>query len=603
MRKFFLLLLLFLCITKSSFAATTADFKTDYDVDYAAPADSQAATQVKFVIKITNLKPEVYVDQYTLAIPSSFSFENIQASDDRGPMKPTQTISENTTLIQLPLNNPKIGLNSTNTVNVTFDQHNLIHRSGAISEITIPTVQNRREGDYRVTLHLPEATDMLSIAKPKPASINGQTITWDNPQVKTIYGIVGQKQTYTIGLAYQLKNDALTPSQKQITFPPDTQYQKVYVDSIDPSPSKLELDADGNYIGTYNLNPKQELTVHVSGQVAVNTQPREELTEITAARYAANKNLLISTTVDMWKLKDASSYKPLSDTQHIYDFLVNTFHYDFDRASKNGKRLGAQLALYNPTRALCSEYSDSFVAIAREHGIPSVEIEGYAYGDATTRPVSLVKDVLHAWPAYYDEANGRWVLIDPTWGSTSGVDYYSSFDLNHIAFAIHGASAQVPRPAGMDKLNDQRAVTVETSTTVPVEKKSFAVKLDTIKLADSMNDANDYAGSIEIINTGNTFVYNVPIQITGESLSINLQTKSIDVLAPYQSKVISFSYKALPKRSSAKASIAITTGGTQLLYRQITITPVTYSVTLALSIGFIVICGIIMFALTKLKRR
>ncbi len=54
-------------------------------------------------------------------------------------------------------------------------------------------------------------------------------------------------------------------------------------------------------------------------------------------------------------------------------------------------------------------------------------------------PLSLIADVLHAWPEYYDQQQNVWVAIDPTWADTTGgIDYFSKLDLRHLTFAIQG---------------------------------------------------------------------------------------------------------------------------------------------------------------------
>jgi len=59
--------------------------------------------------------------------------------------------------------------------------------------------------------------------------------------------------------------------------------------------------------------------------------------------------------------------------------------------------------LDNTTNAVCLEYTDLFVTLARAAGIPSRSIEGFAYTkNSRLRPLSLVDDVLHAWVQYYD---------------------------------------------------------------------------------------------------------------------------------------------------------------------------------------------------------
>ena len=128
--------------------------------------------------------------------------------------------------------------------------------------------------------------------------------------------------------------------------------------------------------------------------------------------------------------------------------MVSVLNYSQDRVKNNDfNRLGALTALNNPTQALCLEFSDLFVALTRAAGIPSRELTGYAYSSNTDiRPLSLTKDILHAWAQYYDPSLG-WVMVDPTWeNTTGGVDYFSKFDLNHLSLAIRGQNSQKPDP-------------------------------------------------------------------------------------------------------------------------------------------------------------
>src|SRR5205085_322452 len=130
----------------------------------------------------------------------------------------------------------------------------------------------------------------------------------------------------------------------------------------------------------------------------------------------------------------------LKTPKDIYEYVVKTLSYDFTRVTDDKPRLGAALALKNPTSAVCREFTDLFIAIARSAGIPAREVDGFAYTEnAKQRPLSLVKDILHAWPEYYDTNKKTWVMVDPTWGSTTGgIDYFQVLDLDHFAFAIKG---------------------------------------------------------------------------------------------------------------------------------------------------------------------
>src|SRR5690606_16956842 len=77
------------------------------------------------------------------------------------------------------------------------------------------------------------------------------------------------------------------------------------------------------------------------------------------------------------------------------------------------------------------------------------------------RPLSLVDDVLHAWPEYYDKDKKQWVMIDPTWGNTTkGMDYFNTLDFEHITFVVKGLDSEYPIPAGGYKF-DKKSMDIE----------------------------------------------------------------------------------------------------------------------------------------------
>src|SRR5258707_13577173 len=102
------------------------------------------------------------------------------------------------------------------------------------------------------------------------------------------------------------------------------------------------------------------------------------------------------------------------------------------------------------------EFTDLFIAMARAAGIRAREINGYAYTEnKDSEPLSLVADVLHSWPEYWDKYNKEWILVDPTWGNTThGIDFFHKLDLRHFTFVIHGVNSEFPLSPGSYKLSD-----------------------------------------------------------------------------------------------------------------------------------------------------
>ena len=181
----------------------------------------------------------------------------------------------------------------------------------------------------------------------------------------------------------------------------------------------------------------------------------------------------------------------LKTPEAIYDFVTKTLKYDTARVQPNVQRMGALAILQSPSQAICLEFTDLFIALARAAGIPAREINGYAYTDnPQLQPLSLVNDVLHAWPEYYDSTKGAWIPVDPTWGATSGIDYFNKLDLRHFAFVVHGAnlinpsstckdakytgSVLCPYPAGNYKVaNDPQKDVYVSFGALPTDRNSI----------------------------------------------------------------------------------------------------------------------------------
>ena len=536
-RLLFLLFLLFSLYFPNNVNA--ADFKTNYKAQYFLTQDFEKInSEVKYSINITNLNEGYYVSKFTLSFPKTFSIENIKASDDSGEVIPKVSTEKENIDIELVFNNPNVSLGSQNNFYLTFNQKNLFSINGNVWEVILPVLKKESDENYQVDVILPNNTDKkISISKPAPSTISQNTISWLNPTAKTIYAVFGDNQVYDLKLDYYLYNPKITNGYFDVAFPPDMTNQKIYLKKIDPKPNMTYLDDDGNFIGRYILKPREKIKVAYDALAQIFVKPREEVKAYDLNNLVSQKKYLLNESV-YWKIDDISKYKNLKTPQNIYNYLTTTFNYDYDRISKDIKRLGAEFALKNPNMAVCTEFSDSFVALSREKGIFAREIQGYGYSDDSyLRPLSLVADVLHSWPQYYDATKNLWTSIDPTWENTSGIDYFSSFDLNHIAFVIHGRQSNYPLPAGMYKLEDTRDVYVAPTKEKPKEEVILDISTN---LPDSINKKRGYKGILNIVNKGNVFLYSVPIEIFSKELQASLSKKNVGTIAPFEEVKIDF---------------------------------------------------------------
>ncbi len=498
---------------------------------------------------------------------------------DRLPSK--ITTDDSNTKVEMEFSKPNVGRESVNNFYLNFDQTNLFKANGNVWEVALPVIENRKEGNYKITVILPSDTEKkISIAKPKPDLVSGNQIIWINPQTKTIYAVFGDSQIYKTELNYHLKNRELYPVLTEVAFPPDSLYQKIFIESISPEPSKVYQDSDGNYLGKYLLKPLESRTIVFKGLIQVFSEPREEMFSRTRNMLINQKGYLLSQQ-KYWQIKSLDKISNMTTAAGVYNFSSSSLKYNYKKINSNNSRLGAEGVLARPDQAVCLEFTDLFVAAAREKGIFAREIEGYGFSyDPQLQPLSLVSDVLHAWPEYYNQEDELWVPVDPTWENTSGIDYFSSFDLNHIVFAVHGKRSDYPLPAGMYKTGDSKDISIKATTEVPVDRKEVGIANFNLPLRISDNKA-DYKGKFFVKNNGNVYLLEIPVEIKGENLEISQNKIFIDSLAPYEEKEVDFVYKVSglnKKTAKSQGKIIIFIYDNKLLERYTEIIPFIYLV-------------------------
>ncbi len=598
--KLFYLLLFFLIFFSFFNTVYALDYKADYQVEYfLSEWANNLETTVKFNIKITNLRSDIYVKKFAVSFPKSFIIKNLKASDDYNQIIPNLLDEDNKTKIELELSKPNIGKDTVNNFYLEFIQSNLFKINGNVWEVILPVIENKENTSYNVFVHLPNNSDKkISIAKPKPSLIKENQIVWSNPKTKTIYAVFGDRQYYQLELSYHLQNSKLVPVYTDIAFPPDTLYQKIYLKSITPQPSLVYLDEDANYLGRYYLNPKEKKLVNFAATIEIFSKTRDEVRSANKHFFNNQKKYLL-TEQKYWQLDDLKPIKTLNNILDIYNFVNNSLKYNYQRASKNIKRLGAKEVMLNPHQAVCTEFSDLFVAIAREKGIYSREVEGYGFSsDPELRPLSLNADVLHSWPEYYDEDKEVWIPIDPTWENTSGIDYFSSFDLNHIVFVIHGKNPDYPLPAGFYKIEESKDISIKATDLKPAEFKK--IKIDDPKLPLKINDRDLYKTRLIVKNLGNVFLWSIPVEAKSDNLKLVVEQKTIDVLAPYEKKEIALEYQALNRNKKASGEITIFIGGKKVYGGKIKIFPYYYD--LGLKISLIITIFLTVFFIIKMLK-
>lgn len=517
-------------------------YTVQYDFDFSIDAQTNVL-DVDLTVTLSNLRSDVYINEYSIRFPKNVEFKNLRVADSTGKVPYVIAEKKNAKEIVFKFPEPESGAQSQNILKLHYSLDDMHIRNGSVHELILPLLLSTDTGVVNATLHLPENFDTkLSLSKPQPTAIQFRTLRWDNVKDRTIYALFGESQIYDLDLSYSLSNTGITQKIELIALPPDTLYQKTTIKSLEPKPEKTYTDFDGNFIAEYALSPRTTIDIRYKGQAEVYIQPQSSMRDVIRKAYFNQKGYLL-TEEKLWSItKDLSNplIGQLNSAESIYRFVTDTLEYYPAKLSKNSVRVGAHGALQNPTQAVCTEFTDLFVALAREKGIPAREIEGYGYSDSSSlRPQSLAQDVLHAWPEFYDQQQEVWYPVDPTWESTSGIDYFHSFDLNHIVFVIHGQDAQNPPPAGFYKTQQKQDVFVTLASKPAVTRSNIIV---THSISQQLTAGETYSENITVTNVGNTFIHQGVI--IPEASSIHFQEASIPItfLAPYESRDIPITF-------------------------------------------------------------
>jgi hypothetical protein len=543
MKKIFIFItsfFFFLC----SVQLVRADENFDVQLSSIYNVTTNGNTSVQQKFQITNRKPTVYAKQYALEVGAT-KLQNVRAFDNNGTI-PTQVVNTaNKTSIALTFNDDIVGEGKSRNFTIQFDNPDTAIISGSVLEVYIPRLSNVQDySNYSVTLHTPALFGTPARISPHNYTLQqengGVSLHFSSLHGESISALFGKKQIFDYTLRYNLQNPTGNTGVIQVALPPDTEYQKVVYASLEPEPKEMSRDVDGNWIATYQIDAQQSLEVYLTGKAYIYLEPQKNMfvPEPRPSFVEAQKYW----EVGNGQIKDLA--QKFKTPKEIYDYTATHLTYNYAKLEGNVDRLGAVAALAQPKNAACQEFTDVFIAVARAANIPARRNTGFAYtANSRLRPLSLVEDILHAWPEYYDKDKKSWIPIDPTWGNTTGgINYFDQFDFNHFVFAINGSSSETPYSAGAYKKEHQTSKDVEVKfgKAEPFPDLQLRVKLNNdpqLKLSWPLKQR--YTFSITNL-TGSAF-YNLPLHFAtnNEKIRVTSAPAQLEYLLPFQTREIS----------------------------------------------------------------
>ncbi len=531
------------------------EFLVDSSVEYIFESDGKATVVHK--ITMENEYSNIYAKSYSLNL-RNINPEGVTVRNEIDEIGFSQSKEGDIVSIDINFTDPVIGKGETQYFEVTYNIDDFATKTGEVWEITIPKLEDKETyRNYSVNLSVPKLFGVEAYVSPNPSQKDEDRNSYKYTFSKTtisesgVFAGFGNFQVYTFVLNYHLENPIPRSSSVEIPIPPDTAYQKVYINSIKPEPKKVVIDEDGNWLAVFDLKSKERIDAVVTGSVQIYSAPREIPLNI-----SPNLERYLEPT-QYWQVTDPSIIQiaqELRSPRAIYDYVLNTLTYDYDRVKPNVQRFGAVSSLNNPDSAICMEFTDLFITLARATGIPAREINGYAYTDnPEIQPLSLVADVLHAWPEYWDEERQVWVPVDPTWGSTSGIDFFDKLDLRHFTFVTHGTSDSKPYPPGSYKLgpNPQKDVFVNFGQLPKITKSYPEVKVSVSKTLPFIPPKLN----ISIKNPGPVAIYDEQVNVHFDN--VKKAEKHINFLAPHSEETFTIGLPFSPFGTKIPSNVSI----------------------------------------------
>ena len=510
-------------------AAQEEQFSVDYNLDYNI--DENGETTIIQIATITNLRNDV--------IPTSFSFSakqleiyDVSAETNGKVTVPKLNEENNNSTISVTIKDYAIGEGRQNKITLKYKTKSIAVKSGNIWNINIPKIQIPDTTTlYDVKLTVPKSFGSKVYVSPTPTiekndeKSNIFYFTKDTFQSTGISAGFGGFQPINFKIRYQIENPTILPTIKEIALPSDIkEYQNVSYEKIIPKPRKVKIDADGNLIASYFLKPKQKLEIETVGtarlygkQINQNFGGSfEELPKKLVKNYTKEKKFWETSSPYVQSIANELKNKNENVTKNakkIYDFIINNLTYDFEAPNKGMvERKGAEAVSSQKSSWTCMEFTDIYVATARAMGIPAREVNGYAFAsDDDKKPISINLnggDFLHSWAEFYDSFYG-WVQVDPTWGTTSGIDYFTKLDTNHFSFVVKGMDSEIPYAAGTYRFSENEKL-IEVALSQNSSDKNFESILE-VKKVLNLNPFEILKKNmkIKVENVGNITAYEI----------------------------------------------------------------------------------------------
>lgn len=534
------------------------DLKTETIYQYV----DAGKTKVTINYSLTNLSSAFFASQYAVQINSGTDIRNLKAFDSGGALTIESKVDGNKPKEIVTFKSPVAGIGKVQKWTVSYESSNLIKKNSSLIQVMLPPpAVDEFTTDYSVVLKIPETIARPVSVNPPAGKTQAGQLTWTKSDLKNsgIYSVFSTQKKVTPFISYDFKinynvtNPKLVPVNVEVPLPPDTSYQKIFLQELNPRPLDVRVDNDGNWLAKYYLGSNAKVEITAKGQVALFQKP-------TVTTFTPKPDLKKLVRPDQfWEVDNTgimAEAKKYESVRAIYEgVLANLKNRDIEK-SPDARRAGAQYTLLVGKSASGQDYTDLFIALSRAQNVPAREVIGIIPSSSLTSSLQL-----QSWAEYYQSESNSWRMVDPSLeAATKGLNYFSDWDLNHFALIIRGESSVKPFfPNFSPKDSFNVSVTPSESDLDIFSQPKVNLHPD---IPRSATAGFPIAGKLFVENAGPTAHNSEIIQLTSSDFSILTPTFKTEILPPFASRILDIKIQSSNWLSSTNGKITLEASGT-----------------------------------------
>lgn len=501
--------------------AITADLKTTITVSETSTA------LVTHTITLTNTDPTEVATHFGFRIGSG-PIEKAQVSVEKTIVDANILTTTEGTTIGIDLPQLTLGQDNKQHIVISYIDPAAVWRTGNTHRIQIPGITSSEYASREVEITVPSSFGQPTKSWPETSqhiqTDSTQTSIFTQVGAEPISQQYGDSQAYTLSFSAPLTNPSQNAGLLQLALPPDTQYQKSTYNKLEPKPTSVTKDPDGNWIASFRVEAQSTTTVQGELTIELTTTPHTELPT------TFHKNLTNSTP--HWTTQNASwdTFKANHTILETYQQLLAANALDATSITRNAEDTFHQNKPFS-----CAELADAVVTIARKNGVAARLVTGVtSVLHSESYPNCITSNqTLHSWVEIFDQSNKTWLPIDPVWEvSSGGVSFFNRPDLAHITLVTNGYSSDLPSALGSQTTPATFTLTPTATQQAQPQTSQLEVSFHPYVLWGIPLPGVYH---LRVKNTGSQALYAVPISISTQPTISHFQSvTTLPSILPYE---------------------------------------------------------------------